>query len=137
MPPLIPASLKRLNRGARGSMMEMVVPTPGFGVGFDRAIMLLNDAVTHTHAKSCADAGWFRRVERFEHATAHFRGHTDATVRCVDNDAVTLTRGTEQQSRIGFRFHRMFGVDDHVQQHLLQFLPVALHVRIARDRATA
>ena len=102
-------------------------PFPGGAVDTDRTPVLFDDAVTDRKPKTCAVfLGRVKGVEDF--FTVRF-GYTRAGVRKTDGDEV-VTRREQGGDRQGSAFgHRFSGVQDDVDEDLLDLIGVRLDLR--------
>ena len=111
-------------------------PAPDFTR--DPAAVLLDDRVGDGQAEAGALADFLRREERIEDPRLHVLRHPRPVVVDLEDDRVALeiVPGAEDQraAAVGAE-HRLLGVDDQVEQHLLDLVRIGEHLRQARRRA--
>ena len=91
----------------------------------DRSAVRLDDAVAHAEAEPGAFASGLRREERLEHALQRLLRHAGAGVGHLGDDRVALASGPDHEPLRRRAPHRVLGVDDEVENHLLQLLIIA------------
>src|SRR5438105_8645385 len=100
-------------REARASSRQILRGHPS-AVGLDDA-----DGEAETETRALARA--LRREERVEDASQMLGWNTGPVVLHLDHDLVALAqRAYAQQAAAGVGFHRVGGVGEQVQQHLLE-----------------
>jgi hypothetical protein len=96
--------------------------------------MLLDDRVRHRQAETRTFSHFFRREERIEDPRQQILGHARAVVVDLEDHGflIGFVPGSEDQRAAAVRAeHRLLGVDDQVEQHLLQLMRVGEHLRQA------
>ena len=108
------------------------------GLHRDAAAVLLDDRVGDGQAEARALADFLRREERIEDARLHVLRHARPVVVHFEDDGVAVevvpAAQDERAAAVG-REHRLLGVDDQVEQHLLELVRIGEGERQARRRA--
>ena len=96
--------------------------------------MLLHDRVRDGQAEAGALADFLRREERIEDLRLHLVGNARAVVVDLEDDRLLIGvvpgADDEHAAAVG-RQHRLLGVDDQIEQHLLDLVAVGEHLRQA------
>src|ERR1041385_1108470 len=140
MEPPLPASVRgRVKTAAsdidclsHGKFQVERGPRPGLRTHADLACVFLNDAVRYGEAQARATRLPLARdilggKEGIVNLVDVFRRNARAAVTDVYLHAVTIGRADVQRTSIGR--HGVFGVEEQVQEHLLQFAGVAMNER--------
>ena len=92
--------------------------------------MLLDDRICDRQSEAGAFSDFLRREERIEHARLHVFRHARAVVVHLENHRVLLRvvpgADDERAAAVGAE-HRLFGVDDEIEQDLLNLVRVGKH----------
>ena len=99
--------------------------------------MLLHDRVGDRQAEAGALADILRREERIEDPRLHVVRHAGAVVVDLENDRVAIgvvPRAHDERAAPVRGDHRLFGVDDQIQQDLLALVRVGEHLRQSRGQ---
>ena len=94
--------------------------------------MLLHDRVRDGQPEPGALADLLRREERIEDLGLHIRRHARTVVGDLEGDRVALDvvpRADDERAAAVGREHRLLGVDDQVEQHLLDLVRVGKDLR--------
>ena len=100
--------------------------------------MLLDDRVRDRQAETGPFADFLRREKRIEDLRLQLVGNARAVVVDLEDDGFMLDvvpRADDQHAAAVCREHRLLGVDDEVEQHLLHLMAVGKDLRQAgRER---
>ena len=114
-----------------GSSTKKDAP-PVFGRQSDPAAVLLDDRVRDGQAQAGALADFLRREKRVEDLRLQFLRDPRTVVVDLEDDGVAVdvvpAADDESAAAVG-REHRLLGVDDQVEQHLLHLVRVGKHLR--------
>src|ERR1700740_2786761 len=74
-----------------------------------------------------------RRVESFEHTVKSRRCESRSRISHLYRHAIRFVTGADEQLSLPFAdaAHRLDGIDDQVEQYLLELDPISLHTRQA------
>ena len=89
--------------------------------------MLLDDGVGDRQAEAGALADLLRREERIEDLALHLSRNPGSIVTDLKHDGLVfdvVPRADDQRAAAVGREHRLFGIDDEVEQHLLNLMRV-------------
>src|SRR5258706_403206 len=102
------------------------------GLEPDTSTMLLDDGVRDGQAKTGALADFLRREKRIEDFRLDLLGNAWTVVVDLEDDRLLLgimPAAHHQDAAAVGRQHRLFGVDDEVEQHLLDLMAVGEDLR--------
>ena len=117
-----------------GSSTKNDAPAPGATRTRDAAAVLLHDRVGDRQPEARALADLLRREERIEDLRLHLFRNPGPIVVDLEDDrvAVRVVPGAHDQHAAAVRGeHRLLGVDDQIEQHLLELMRIGEHLRQA------
>ena len=104
----------------------------------DPAAVLLHDRIRHGQAEARALADFLRREERIEDLRLQLLGDSRAVIVDLEHHRLPLDvvpAAHDERAAAVRRQHRLLGVDDQVQQHLLHLMLVGEDLRKPRRPA--
>src|SRR5687768_17509810 len=132
----MPAEVRRHGRAARGGGGGERNAERGAdandALGRQGTAVRLHDSVADAEAESRSGAFGLGREKGLEDALLYVRGHAGASVPDLDDDPASFVTCGDAELANGSARHRVLGVHDEIQEHLLKLPVITAHRRERR-----